>query len=198
MPALVLIKGKIIIKKGRENIYLPAKAINIASKKDTKIIEDLIKNVQPTEEAVPIYRFNFSKIDLEFWDSTSEKEKKKVTLVIQHKIVNESWKIPAMSLQELDEHNTKVLAVYRPPEQPKTFHAVFVKSFKKKGDEHEFTCVNSWGDKNCPELIISSKDMHALHYISLIESGSGKDLVEAGATPLEDADSDEVICKLQS
>ena len=33
-----------------------------------KIIDDLIKNVQPNEEAVPIHKFNFKKFDLEFWD----------------------------------------------------------------------------------------------------------------------------------
>ena len=162
-----------------------------------KIIEDLITNVQPTGEAVPIYKFNFSKIDLEFWDSTSEKQEKiQIQMVIQHKIVNESWKIPAMSLQELDEHNTKVLAVYKPPKQPNTFHAVFVKSFEenpKNKNEYTFYCLNSWGDEIDPEPVISSKDMVALHYISLIESKSGKDLVEAGATPFDDADSDEVL-----
>ena len=96
-----------------------------------KIIEDLIKNVQPNEEAVPIYKFNFKKVDLEFWDNNLRQGwDSKVTLVGQHKLVN----------------------------------------------KYEFSCVNSWGDKKNPEPIFSSKDIHSLHYISLIlESGSRKE-----------------------
>ena len=41
-PAFVLIKGKIIIKKGTENIYLPAKAMIRARIIEITIIEDLI------------------------------------------------------------------------------------------------------------------------------------------------------------
>ena len=42
MPAFVFIKGKTIIRKGSENIYLPANAINIANSIETMITDDLI------------------------------------------------------------------------------------------------------------------------------------------------------------
>tara|TARA_A100000164_G_scaffold192366_1_gene170780 strand:+ start:383 stop:565 length:183 start_codon:yes stop_codon:yes gene_type:complete len=41
-PALVFISGKIINKKGSENMYLPAKAIIIASAIDKIIVKVLI------------------------------------------------------------------------------------------------------------------------------------------------------------
>ena len=66
-----------------------------------KIIEDLIKNVQPNEEAVPIYKFNFKKVDLEFWENNLRQGwDSKVTLVGQHTLVNKSWKKPAMTQQQ--------------------------------------------------------------------------------------------------
>ena len=42
IPALVFISGSTIIKKGNENIYLPAKAIIIAKNNDIIITEDLM------------------------------------------------------------------------------------------------------------------------------------------------------------
>ena len=41
-PALVLIKGKIINRKGKENIYLPANAIKTARIIDKIIVNDLM------------------------------------------------------------------------------------------------------------------------------------------------------------
>ena len=159
----------------------------------TKIIDDLIRIVQPDEEPVTIYKFNFTNIDLSFWEENDEThpEERKVTLVVQHQVMMKSWLrswTPAMTKKQLEEHNTKILAVYQTKSAKYSSHAVFVKDFEQTlGPEtYIFTCINSWGEKTDPELRIGSKDIVALYYISLIELAPGENFVQAGATPTQD------------
>ena len=169
-----------------------------------KIIDDFISLVQPDKQPVTINKFNFTNIDLKFWEGNDEKtaEERKVTLVVQHQVTKnktkasfffpstnllETWKTwkPAMDKKQLENYNTKILAVYQPTSAKYLSHAVFVQDFIHRlgPNDYIFKCINSWGEQSKPELEIMSKDILALYYVTLIELAPGENLVQAGAAP---------------
>ena len=141
-----------------------------------KIIEDLIKTVQPSLQPTFILEFANKSIEIEIWNPGYRSRSRIVTISIfvqsQTNVDQHNWIGPKMTSQELKDKNTRVVAVWKrknTTQSVHSYHAVYVKNITKSPGKTEFTldCVNSWGDQQDPNPKISNRDISSLHYISL-------------------------------
>ena len=91
---------------------------------------------------------------------------------IQHQPVDQNWRGPAMTPEQLQEHHMAMVLVWNLNEihiiGP---HAVYVKSFQKQENgilkgQYIFDCINSW-DRLDKTPLIHQREIRDLYYVSL-------------------------------
>ena len=141
-----------------------------------KIQNCCIQKVQPQKTRVYVDIFNKLPINIDIWrkgedPATSAHYKIDVNILAQPEsgIDLPTWSGPKMSEAQLDQHHTRLVAIWRTGQgNAHDYHAVYVKKIEKDNSGlYWFYCINSWGNKNDPNPKIENKDIVGLYYISL-------------------------------
>lgn len=110
-----------------------------------------------------------------------------VSFLVQSENIKVDWVKPKLSMEELKQHNTKIVGCWQRASATGVHsrHAVFVREFSLINGKHPhalFECTNSWGleeDNDPYPQLKSLTDIYQLHYISfmtlskLVITGSG-------------------------
>ena len=143
------------------------------------IIEQLEKNVQPDGKAEHVENFHEHSVVVRFWRRGMESmvQSVEVSFIVQSEDIKVDWVTPKLSMEQLKQHNVKIVGCQKIPSATGTAHArhaVYVREFSSNDGKNKyvlFECTNSWGmDENFdpyPQLK-SYKEIYQLHYISFI------------------------------
>ena len=102
---------------------------------------------------------------------------------IQHQAVDQTWRGPAMTPEQLQEHHMAMVVVWNLNELHITGpHAVYVKSFQNQENgilkgQYIFDCINSW-DRLDRTPLVHQREIRDLYYVSLYSDKAGAGVPE--------------------